>query len=141
MKTLVTMPAKSEKSYYYKTAAGTLKLIFKNNHLHESFFIQESEIEKNIIDITGQIIEPIYLYGTPFQIQVWRTVMQLQRVTTYKEIAKIIGHPKAHRAVANALAQNKIAYFIPCHKVIREDGNLGGYKWGIERKRLLLNQK
>jgi AraC family transcriptional regulator of adaptative response/methylated-DNA-[protein]-cysteine methyltransferase len=60
---------------------------------------------------------------------------------SYSDLAKTIGKPKAVRAVANACASNKIAAVIPCHRVVRANGGLGGYRWGIERKRKLLEQE
>ena len=83
---------------------------------------------------------PLDLRATAFQIKVWQ---QLQRIPVgetrhYSEIAAAIGQPKAVRAVANACASNPTALVIPCHRVIRKDRSLGGYRWGIERKRALL---
>ena len=78
--------------------------------------------------------------GTPFQPQVWDALQKIHPGTTvtYSELAKSIGKPKAIRAVASACAANKIAVIIPCHRVIRSDGGLGGYRWGLERKQALL---
>jgi AraC family transcriptional regulator of adaptative response/methylated-DNA-[protein]-cysteine methyltransferase len=78
--------------------------------------------------------------GTAFQVQVWDYLRQIPRgeLRTYKEVAEAIGRPKAVRAVASACGANRIALAIPCHRVIRGDGGLGGYRWGIERKRQLL---
>jgi AraC family transcriptional regulator of adaptative response/methylated-DNA-[protein]-cysteine methyltransferase len=78
----------------------------------------------------------LHLKGTNFQIQVWRALLAIPpgHLTTYQTIAKAIKRPTATRAVGNAIGKNPIAYLIPCHRVIRETGNLGGYRWGLERK-------
>jgi AraC family transcriptional regulator of adaptative response/methylated-DNA-[protein]-cysteine methyltransferase len=62
----------------------------------------------------------------------------LGKTASYSEIATALGQPKAVRAVAQACAANKLALIVPCHRVIRSDGDLGGYRWGLERKRALL---
>ena len=79
--------------------------------------------------------------GTNFQIQVWRALLQIPfgETTTYKNVAQMIGNPTASRAVGNAVGKNPIGYLIPCHRVIRSSGELGGYRWGIERKTALLS--
>ena len=81
--------------------------------------------------------------GTPFQQRVWRYLITMPRGTTrsYSEVAQAIGSPAAVRAVASACAQNQIALAIPCHRVIRADRSLGGYRWGIERKGLILDRE
>jgi AraC family transcriptional regulator of adaptative response/methylated-DNA-[protein]-cysteine methyltransferase len=81
--------------------------------------------------------------GTPFQQRVWRYLITMPRGTTrsYSEVAQAIGSPSAIRAVASACAQNQIAMAIPCHRVIRADRSLGGYRWGIERKGLILDRE
>lgn len=78
--------------------------------------------------------------GTPFQRRVWEYLVTIPAGETrsYAEVAAAIGHPQATRAVANACAANTEAITIPCHRVIRSDGSLGGYRWGVERKRALL---
>ncbi len=86
---------------------------------------------------------PLDLRGTDFQRRVWA---ELQRVplgetASYAEIAARIGRPTATRAVARACATNHAAVIVPCHRVVRTDGGLGGYKWGIERKRALLDSE
>jgi len=83
---------------------------------------------------------PLDIRATAFQRRVWQ---ELQRIPfgetrTYTEVAKAIGQPKASRAVARACATNPAALVIPCHRVVREDGDLGGYRWGVERKKALL---
>jgi AraC family transcriptional regulator of adaptative response/methylated-DNA-[protein]-cysteine methyltransferase len=80
------------------------------------------------------------LTGTDFQRTVWTALRRVPSGTTvtYAEIARLIGAPRAYRAVANACGDNHIAVLVPCHRVVRSDGGLGGYKWGIERKKQLL---
>jgi AraC family transcriptional regulator of adaptative response/methylated-DNA-[protein]-cysteine methyltransferase len=86
---------------------------------------------------------PLDLRGTAFQRQVWETLQRIPRGATrsYSEIARELGRPAAARAVAQACASNRLALVIPCHRVVREDGGLGGYRWGIERKRALLERE
>jgi AraC family transcriptional regulator of adaptative response/methylated-DNA-[protein]-cysteine methyltransferase len=88
----------------------------------------------------GLDLLPLDIRGTAFQARVWRALQQIPmgRTATYAEIAAAIGAPKAVRAVAQACAANRLALIVPCHRVIRSDGGLGGYRWGIERKRALL---
>lgn len=85
------------------------------------------------------------LDGTDFQVSVWKELLKIPRgrTKTYKEIAVAIGRPKSSRAVANACAQNPYAPDVPCHRVVRSDGSLGGYsaEGGIERKRQLLEME
>lgn len=83
---------------------------------------------------------PLDVRGTAFQHRVWRALRGLPAGTTasYRELAKRIGAPSAVRAVAQACAANPIAVAIPCHRVVRTDGALSGYRWGVERKRALL---
>ncbi len=78
--------------------------------------------------------------GTSFQIKVWQSLLEIPfgEKVSYKQVAQNIDHPHAIRAVAHAVAQNKISYFIPCHRVIGTDGSLRGYHWGLKKKQLLL---
>jgi AraC family transcriptional regulator of adaptative response/methylated-DNA-[protein]-cysteine methyltransferase len=86
---------------------------------------------------------PVDLRGTAFQIRVWRFLLAVPEgdVLSYTEVAGGIGAPKSVRAAAAACAANRIAILVPCHRVLRGDGGLGGYRWGLERKRVLLNQE
>jgi AraC family transcriptional regulator, regulatory protein of adaptative response / methylated-DNA-[protein]-cysteine methyltransferase len=86
---------------------------------------------------------PLDVRGTAFQRRVWQALREipLGETATYSDIAQRIGAPKAVRAVAGACAANKIAIAIPCHRVIRNDGALSGYRWGVERKRALLDRE
>ncbi|MBC3436776.1 bifunctional DNA-binding transcriptional regulator/O6-methylguanine-DNA methyltransferase Ada [Pseudomonas sp. BW16M2] len=86
---------------------------------------------------------PLDVQGTAFQERVWQALREVPAGTTvsYTDIAERIGAPKAVRAVAQACAANAIAVAIPCHRVVRRDGDLSGYRWGIERKRQLLDRE
>lgn len=86
---------------------------------------------------------PLDVRGTAFQHRVWQALCEIPAGTTatYSEIAGRIGIPKAVRAVASACAANKIAVVIPCHRVVRNDGALSGYRWGVERKRMLIERE
>ena len=87
------------------------------------------------------LVLPLDLRGTVFQQRVWQALSQipLGQTMTYTEIATRIGAPRAVRAVASACAANPLAVAIPCHRVVRTDGNLAGYRWGLERKQALLD--
>ena len=86
---------------------------------------------------------PLDVQGTAFQQRVWQALRAIPSGTTasYTEIAERIGAPQAVRAVAHACASNTLAVAIPCHRVVRKDGDLAGYRWGIERKRTLLDRE
>jgi AraC family transcriptional regulator of adaptative response/methylated-DNA-[protein]-cysteine methyltransferase len=82
----------------------------------------------------------LLLMGTNFQIKVWQALLNIPvgSVTTYQNVGSMIGASQAARAVGSAVGQNAIAYLIPCHRVIRQSGLLGGYRWGEDRKRAIL---
>jgi AraC family transcriptional regulator of adaptative response/methylated-DNA-[protein]-cysteine methyltransferase len=86
---------------------------------------------------------PLDVRGTAFQQRVWLALREVPAgtTTTYSEIARRIGAPKSMRAVAGACATNAIAVAIPCHRVVRNDGSLSGYRWGVERKRVLIDRE
>jgi AraC family transcriptional regulator of adaptative response/methylated-DNA-[protein]-cysteine methyltransferase len=81
-----------------------------------------------------------FVRGTPFQFRVWRALLQIPagQLTTYGRLAEALGNPKASRAVGSAVGANSLAYLIPCHRVIRETGVIGEYRWGRVRKRALV---
>ena len=85
-------------------------------------------------------LPPFDLRATAFQWRVWQALTRIPAGETrsYSEIAEAIGAPRAARAVAQACASNRFAIVVPCHRVVREDGTLGGYRWGVQRKRRLL---
>ena len=84
---------------------------------------------------------PLDIRGTAFQMKVWQFLLSVREGETlgYSELAENIDQPRAVRAVASACARNRIGVLIPCHRVLRGDGGLGGYRWGLERKRALLD--
>ena len=86
---------------------------------------------------------PLDLRGTPFQRRVWTALRAIpaSTTTTYTDVAQRIGAPRAVRAVASACAANPLALAVPCHRVMRNDGSLAGYRWGVERKRALINKE
>jgi AraC family transcriptional regulator of adaptative response/methylated-DNA-[protein]-cysteine methyltransferase len=89
---------------------------------------------------TGADELPLDVRATAFQWQVWRALQRIPEGATrsYQAVAEELGRPTAARAVARACASNRVAVLIPCHRVVRGDGALGGYRWGIARKAALL---
>ncbi len=119
-----------------KTPAGLLSQKSTDEGIFETAFVETDLTASDSIFVTNALL----LAGTPFQLQVWQAALKIRPGTScsYQELAEMIGKPNAHRAVANALGANKIAYFVPCHRIKRKNGELGGYAWGIERKQALL---
>jgi len=110
----------------------------------------DSDFERTVATVVGFVETPrtglhlpLDLRGTAFQQRVWQALQAIPPGTTasYTEIAKQIGAPKSVRAVAGACAANPLAVAIPCHRVVRNDGGLSGYRWGVERKRALLERE
>ena len=91
-------------------------------------------------DPEGLVPLGLLVRGTNFQVKVWRALLQVPvgSVATYEDIATAIGTPNAVRAVGTAIGRNPVAFLIPCHRVIRTTGALGGYRWGLPRKRAML---
>jgi AraC family transcriptional regulator, regulatory protein of adaptative response / methylated-DNA-[protein]-cysteine methyltransferase len=110
----------------------------------------DKEFEALMAQVVGFVEEPklgldlpLDIRGTAFQQRVWQALRKIPagETATYAEIARRIGTPQSARAVASACAHNKIAVAIPCHRVVRNDGALSGYRWGVERKRSLLQKE
>ena len=99
-------------------------------------------IIKGIFEHPQPVNKPLTLHvmGTEFQIQVWRALLEINSGchSSYADIAKRIGKPQAARAVGGAIGANPIALLIPCHRVVRHNGDIGGYRWGINRKQAIL---
>lgn len=117
-------------------------LIDINKRFPKTILDQNDEKTSNIVRqifVNGE--KPcLQLVGSSFQLSVWHALEQIPAGTTssYAQIAKAIGHSKAVRAVGTAIGANPIAFLIPCHRVIRSDGSLGGYRWGLECKKKIL---
>jgi len=92
-----------------------------------------TDLAESIFDMEKDDRPVLHLQGTEFQIAVWQALLEIPAGSTvsYQQIAERIDRPRAIRAVANAVASNHLAYLIPCHRVIRSNGELGGYRWGI----------
>lgn len=124
------------------------QLSFFDNAEYEMELFAEKYKENNLVQNDRKAVEfanqifvknerpQILLEGTEFQQKVWDALLEIpaNSTTTYSDIAQKIGKPKAVRAVGTAVGANPIAYLIPCHRVIRTDGTLGGYRWGLEVK-------
>jgi AraC family transcriptional regulator of adaptative response/methylated-DNA-[protein]-cysteine methyltransferase len=82
----------------------------------------------------------LVLIGTDFEVRVWEALLKIPmgRAVTYADIARHLGQPTAARAVGSAVGRNPISFVVPCHRVLRGDGQLGGYHWGLTRKRALI---
>lgn len=133
-----------------KTKIGWIKIKSTNGCIISLKFIEPNTGQtinkdftsdiKNYLAGKAELRSDFKISGTAFQKQVWKELLKIPygETSTYSEIAKAIGHPTAYRAVANACGQNKIALYIPCHRVVGKN-NSGGYKWGLERKNYLLD--
>lgn len=93
--------------------------------------------------VTPRVGIPLDLQGTTFQLRVWQALqtIPLGEVRSYAEIAEAIGAPASARAVAQACAANRTALVVPCHRAVRADGSVGGYRWGEHRKRAFLERE
>jgi AraC family transcriptional regulator of adaptative response/methylated-DNA-[protein]-cysteine methyltransferase len=110
----------------------------------------DAEFEATVARVVAMVEQPgvgldlpLDIRGTAFQQRVWETLRQLKsgETASYAEIARRIGAPKATRAVAQACAANNLAVAVPCHRIVRTNGDLSGYAWGVERKRALLERE
>jgi len=110
----------------------------------------DARFEKLVAKVVGLVEAPgvghdlpLDVRGTAFQQRVWQALRKVPagKTTTYAQLARRIGAPTAVRAVAGACAANPLAVAIPCHRVVRSDGGLSGYRWGVERKRALLDRE
>ncbi len=122
-------------------AEQALHLEWKNETIRQDQQATQA-IRDRIFGLLTTNDKPLVLFvkGTNFQIQVWRALLQvpLGGIITYQGLATAMGRPTAARAIGNALGRNPVGYLIPCHRVIRESGELGGFRWGLERKAVLL---
>jgi AraC family transcriptional regulator, regulatory protein of adaptative response / methylated-DNA-[protein]-cysteine methyltransferase len=109
----------------------------------DSFERWVKEIVQRVEGKPPRIELPLDLQATAFQRRVWQELQRIPRgaTRTYSQVARALGNPKAVRAVARACATNPVSIVVPCHRVIREDGSLAGYRWGLSRKEQLLAQE
>jgi AraC family transcriptional regulator of adaptative response/methylated-DNA-[protein]-cysteine methyltransferase len=107
----------------------------------EQFESWMAALNRHLRGLEPRLDLPLDVRGTAFQLIVWRYLQKLPygEVRSYSEVAEAIGKPSAARAVARACASNSVALVIPCHRVVRGTGELGGYRWGVQRKRVLLD--
>ncbi|HYX28865.1 MAG TPA: bifunctional DNA-binding transcriptional regulator/O6-methylguanine-DNA methyltransferase Ada [Pyrinomonadaceae bacterium] len=115
----------------------------KDTRISASLNVWLNRVLEHLHGRSSRIDLPLDIQATAFQIRVWQELQRipLGETQSYQQIAAAIGKPKAVRAVARACASNHVALVIPCHRVIREDKSLGGYRWGLERKRKLLQRE
>ncbi|MGG5208389.1 bifunctional helix-turn-helix domain-containing protein/methylated-DNA--[protein]-cysteine S-methyltransferase [Chryseobacterium sp. MIQD13] len=142
------MAASTEKGICYmafeddkETALGNLYSKFPN----ASFFEKQDALQKNALSIFSQDWTKLntiklHLKGTDFQLKVWESLLSIPmgKLSTYGNLAEKIGNPNASRAVGTAIGSNPVAFLIPCHRVIQSTGNIGGYRWGSNRKQLIV---
>ena len=109
----------------------------------DSFERWVTEIVERVEGNPPRLELPLDLQATAFQRRVWQELQRIPRgsTRTYTQVAKALGKPKAVRAVARACATNPVSIAVPCHRVIREDGSLAGYRWGLSRKEQLLERE
>ncbi len=131
---------------FINTSERETELTNFKNKWHFATLHHDQQLTREYIDRifgthTGSL-PPLHLLvqGTNFQVKVWEALLSIPEgaLTTYKHIAETIGNPKAVRAVGTAVGDNPIAYLIPCHRVIRSEGKLGEYRWGSNRKKLMV---
>ena len=143
------------KKYSYKTPLGNITIQEKDNKISAVSFcdVEGEMVETPLIKRAyTQLCEyfarkrrvfnlPLLLEGTEFQIKVWTALQKIEygKTLSYRDVAEIIGSPRASRAVGNANNKNKIAIIIPCHRVIGSNGSLTGYAGGLSVKKFLLN--
>lgn len=111
-------------------------------HWSKAEFIQDNESAQLVLNkiFINQEKVNLFVKGTNFQINVWKALLKIQRgqISTYSDIAMLLNKPTAVRAVATAIGSNHVGFLIPCHRVIAKSAAMGGYRWGINRKKVLL---
>lgn len=113
----------------------------------QAVFYQNRETQQRLTTLAATLFDPLcrgaltaHVKGSNFQIQVWQALLKIPSggLQSYGDIAQRIGQPSAARAVGTAIGQNPVAVLIPCHRVLRSSGELGGYRWGVARKQSLI---
>lgn len=128
--------SKSETILDLKSRWPHARLISKSNYLHTQI---REYFDTGILKTKIRL----HVYGTSFQIQTWNALLTIRAgsTSTYGKVAQLLGDSKKSRAVGTAIGKNPIGYLIPCHRVIASSGKLGGYHWGIDRKRKMLEDE
>jgi methylated-DNA-[protein]-cysteine S-methyltransferase len=157
MKNLPKLHNKTERFCWYESPVGILKIAEDDQGITEvsfqeeigadqkegSLYLQETQrqLEEYFAGIRRSFDVPLSLKGTEFQKKVWHALMEIPygHTACYQEVAAMIGNEKASRAIGNANHHNPVVIIVPCHRVIKADGSIGGYGGGIERKKYLLN--
>ncbi len=145
-------------NFYRETTLGPVSITLEAGEVRAvQFGVMVKPVEQPLVDaqtyvllqqvvavLEGDVIElPLRLIGSPWQLQVWRALLNIPRgqVRSYGQLASLLGRPTAARAVAKACASNQLAVLVPCHRVIARDGNLSGYRWGLDLKKQLLRRE
>lgn len=149
-KTLVAMTARGVCRVILGDDAGTLEAQLRSE-MHAATLVADDPMVRDVAAAVVQAASgaalavplPLDLRGTAFQQRVWRELTRIPRgeTVTYGELARRVGAPGAVRAVGTACGANPVAVVVPCHRVLRSDGGLGGYRWGVERKERLLESE
>jgi AraC family transcriptional regulator of adaptative response/methylated-DNA-[protein]-cysteine methyltransferase len=147
---LVAMSQKGIRAITLGDDPDELGADFQHHFPEAQFLGEELKFQETIAKVVGFIDHPatgldlpLDVRGSAFQHRVWQALGEIPAgsTVTYTDVAERIGSPGAVRAVASACAANKIAVAIPCHRVLRSDGSLTGYRWGAKRKRALLEKE
>jgi AraC family transcriptional regulator of adaptative response/methylated-DNA-[protein]-cysteine methyltransferase len=117
-----------------------LRRQWKNAEIIEDASVAGTYVNTIFSSSASNTALPLFIKGTNFQIKVWQALLKIPvgMAVSYEDIARRINRPKSVRAVANAVAHNPIAFLIPCHRIIRKTGAVGGYRWGSARKKAML---
>jgi AraC family transcriptional regulator of adaptative response/methylated-DNA-[protein]-cysteine methyltransferase len=123
-----------------KEAVTDLKSRFSNAKFIEKQDAPHRAVESYFKGITPKTKIKLHLHGTNLQLKVWEALLSIPEgsITTYGQIAQKIGNKKASRIVGGAVGSNPVGYLIPCHRVLKSTGEISGYRWGVERKRVML---
>ena len=117
------------------------------SRIRQADFVQQSDVfQQQAIDFLNNQttkLPPFHLKGTDFQIAVWNILLEIPfgKLLTYQDIALRIGKPKACRAVGSAIGKNPVSMLIPCHRVVQSSGKLGGFYWGLDVKKMILDKE
>jgi methylated-DNA-[protein]-cysteine S-methyltransferase len=157
MRNLPKLHHETRRFCWYESPIGILKIVEDDQGITEvsfqdekgtdqrenSLYLDETrrQLEEYFAGIRRSFDVPLSLKGTAFQKKVWHALMNIPygKTASYQDIASSIGSEKASRAIGNANHHNPVVVIVPCHRVIRADGSIGGYGGGIERKKYLLN--